>query len=87
LAYNVEGLSADMGYCIFCGLCVEACPRDALFLGYDYEKARYRRGELQLDKKGLALEGGKLRSGYARPNMEKALPEQTLLLKKSHPRK
>jgi formate dehydrogenase (NADP+) beta subunit len=84
MAYDVESISADMGYCIFCGLCVEACPRDALFMGYDFERARYRREELRLDKKGLALTEGKLRSGYARPNLEKTLPEQTLLLKKDH---
>ncbi len=42
-----------MGYCIFCGLCVEACPRDALFLGYEYEKSCYRREELVLDKEKL----------------------------------
>jgi ferredoxin len=87
MAYAVESIAADMGYCIFCGLCVEACPRDALFLGYDFEKACYRRKELQLDKKGLSLDQGKQRSGYARPNIEKTLPEQSLLLKKDHRKK
>jgi ferredoxin len=30
----------DTGYCIQCGLCVEACPYEALYLGYDYERAK-----------------------------------------------
>jgi formate dehydrogenase beta subunit len=80
MAYQVESITADMGYCIFCGLCVEACPRDALFMGYGYERAKYRRGELYLDKKGLSLDDKKQRSGFMRPNIEKTLPEQTLLL-------
>jgi formate dehydrogenase beta subunit len=87
LAYKVEGIAADMGYCIFCGLCVEACPRDALFMEYGFEKARYRREELLLDKNGMALTDGKQRSGYCRPNMEKGLPEQTLLIKRDHRKK
>jgi len=83
MAFKVESLQADMGYCIFCGLCVEACPRDALFMGYGYERAKYRRGELRLDKSGLAMAEGKVRSGYCRPEIEKTLPAQTLLVNDS----
>ncbi|HSW57911.1 MAG TPA: FAD-dependent oxidoreductase, partial [Dehalococcoidales bacterium] len=80
MAYAVENISADMGYCIFCGLCVEACPRDALFMGYGFERARYRVAEFKLDKSGLAMGEGKIRSGYCRPNIETTLPPQTLLI-------
>jgi NADPH-dependent glutamate synthase beta subunit-like oxidoreductase/ferredoxin len=80
MAFNVESITADMGYCIFCGLCVEACPRDALFLGYGFERAKYRLSELQLDKQGLALTDDNQRGGYCRPNIEITLPEQTLLI-------
>ncbi len=38
--YNVEQIEVDTGYCIFCGLCVEACPYEALYLGYAYERAK-----------------------------------------------
>jgi formate dehydrogenase (NADP+) beta subunit len=87
LEYAVDKLEADMGYCIFCGLCVEACPRDSLFLGYDYEKAVYKREDLFLDKDKLLFEEGskKVRSGFCRPRFEKELPAQTLLQDKDKP--
>ena len=44
--YEVETYRVDTGYCVQCGLCVEACPYDALFMGYSYERAKYRRGDL-----------------------------------------
>ncbi len=33
----------DAGRCMYCGLCVEACPSDALHWGQGYELAVYRR--------------------------------------------
>jgi len=78
--YLVEKFEVDIGYCIFCGLCVESCPFDALFLSYDYERARYRRQELVMAKEGLLLSEKKQPSGYARPKVEATLPKQTLLL-------
>jgi NADPH-dependent glutamate synthase beta subunit-like oxidoreductase/formate hydrogenlyase subunit 6/NADH:ubiquinone oxidoreductase subunit I len=80
LAYVVDQFEVDTGHCIFCGLCVEACPRHALFLDYGYEHASYRRQELVLAKEDLLLSGDKQPSGYARPEFEVALPTQTLLL-------
>ena len=78
--YIVDKFEVDMGRCIFCGLCVEACPFDALFMGYAYERARYRRQELVMDKEALLLSGERQPSGYARPKIEAGLPRQTLLL-------
>jgi NADH-quinone oxidoreductase chain I len=78
--YKVEQFEADMGYCIFCGLCVEACPYDALYMGYAYERARYRRGELVLAKEALLESETRKPSGYFKPKIEASLPKQTLLL-------
>lgn len=78
--YIVEKFEVDSGYCIFCGLCVESCPYEALFMDYGYERARYRRRELVLSKEELLTSEKKQPSGYARPKVEAALPRQTLLL-------
>ncbi len=78
--YEVEKFEVDTGYCIFCGLCVESCPYEALFMGYAYERARYRRQELVLTREDLLLSDERQPSGYARPKIEAALPQQTLLL-------
>ncbi len=78
--YIVEKFEVDSGYCIFCGLCVEACPYDALYLSYDYEMSRYRRREVIKDKEALLLTPAKKISGYFQPEIEKVLPRQILLL-------
>ena len=85
--YIVDKFEVDMGRCIFCGLCVEACPFEALFMGYAYERARYRRQELVMDKEGLLLSGERQPSGYARPKIEAGLPRQTLLLDRDEVKK
>jgi len=85
--YEVEKFEVDTGYCIFCGLCVDACPYEALFMGYAYERARYRRQELLLAKEGLLASDERKPSGYARPKIEVTLPRQTLLLDRDKARK
>jgi NAD(P)H-quinone oxidoreductase subunit I len=77
--YAVEGFEVDTGYCISCGLCIEACPYDALFMGYAYELGRYRREDLVLTRDQL-MEDGKKASGYYRPEVAAELPLQTLLI-------
>jgi NADH-quinone oxidoreductase subunit I len=39
----------EMGACMMCGLCVEACPFDAIEMGQDYELARYDADELTVE--------------------------------------
>ena len=85
--YVVEKFEVDNGHCIFCGLCVESCPYEALFMSYDYERARYRRQELVMAKEGLLLSDKKQPSGYARPKVEATLPQQTLLLDRERVKK
>ena len=46
----------DLSRCMFCGLCEDACPTDALELTQDFEIANYSREGAILDRK--ALENG-----------------------------
>lgn len=79
-SYSVEKFEIDTGRCMFCGLCVESCPYDALCMGRAYELAKYRRSDLILDKDALLESETRKPSGYFRPKIEKTLPAQTLLI-------
>ncbi|UCH42808.1 MAG: NADH-quinone oxidoreductase subunit I [Dehalococcoidales bacterium] len=81
--YEVEKFEVDTGYCISCGLCVEACPFDALFMGYAYELAKYRRGELVQTNEMLFASEERRRSAYMHPELADELPRQTLLLERN----
>jgi len=78
--YVVEKFEVDTGYCIFCGLCVEACPFEALYMGYAYERARYRRNDLVQNKETMMETPDREVSGYFYPERAAKLPRQTLLL-------
>ena len=80
--YEVEKYQVDTGYCIQCGLCVEACPFDALFMGYSYERAKYRRGDLVQANDMLLESPERPASGYFHPDIAKKLPRQTLLVER-----
>jgi len=80
--YEVETYRVDTGYCIQCGLCVEACPYDALFMGYSFERAKYRRGDLVQADDELLESPERPASAYFHPEIDEKLPKQTLLIDK-----
>jgi len=80
--YKVENFEVDTGYCIQCGICVEVCPYEALYMGYAYERAKYRRGELVQRNEMLLTSAERPRSGYMYPEIAASLPEQTLLVER-----
>ena len=77
-------LEVDTGYCISCGLCVEACPYNALHMGYAYERAKYRRQELVQTNQALLASPERRASAFMHPDMEADLPKQTLLVDKKY---
>ena len=66
--YRVETFDIDTGRCMFCGLCVEACPYDALFMGTGFERATYTRKSMVVHQDELTT-SFKKPSAYARPQL------------------
>ncbi len=50
-----EVYNIDYGRCIFCGYCVEACPKDAITHGYNFELSVYNRADLLKTKDDLLI--------------------------------
>ena len=67
--YAIDKFDIDTGRCMFCGLCVEACPYDALHMGTDFERGNYQRVNLVLDKDTLTSQN-KNPSSWFRPQFE-----------------
>jgi NADH-quinone oxidoreductase subunit I len=68
--YKLETFDIELARCMFCGLCVEACPYDALHLGSGFERARERKSDLVIPLEELRS-SPKRPSTWFRPQLEK----------------
>lgn len=69
-SYKVDVFDIDQARCMYCGLCVEACPYDALHMGTGFEAAKLTREELVIDINTLK-DRAKHPSTWFRPQLER----------------
>jgi NADH-quinone oxidoreductase chain I len=67
--FDVDVFDIETARCMFCGLCVEACPYDALHMGSGFERARSRQTDLVIRLQELK-QAPKRPSTWFRPQLE-----------------
>ncbi len=84
----LDRFAIDYALCMYCGICVEVCPYDALFWSREFEYAEYDIRELTHEKERLsdwmatvlpppALEEGALLAGMPEPELAPPAPPAT----------
>ncbi|MCZ6502362.1 MAG: NADH-quinone oxidoreductase subunit NuoI [Gammaproteobacteria bacterium] len=58
-----EVFDIDMGRCLYCGLCEDACPVDAIAMGSHFEFSTYSSKDLLVNKATLLAMPGKTEKG------------------------
>lgn len=71
-SYGIDVFDIDIGRCMFCGLCVEACPYDALHMGSQFERGNYERDNLVISIDELRS-NLKKPSSWFRPQFEEKM--------------
>ena len=69
-SYRIDVFDIDQGRCMYCGLCVEACPYDALHMGSSFEASQYTRADLVVNVEMLRKRD-KHPSTWYRPQLER----------------
>jgi NADH-quinone oxidoreductase subunit I len=70
-----QAFDIDMLRCIYCGLCQEVCPEEAIFLQNQYSMTGYTRAEMVNDKAKLYELGGTLPDQHFKWDKKKAAAE------------
>ncbi|HET9367334.1 MAG TPA: 4Fe-4S binding protein, partial [Candidatus Udaeobacter sp.] len=66
-----EAFDIDMIRCIYCGMCEEVCPEQAIFLRKDYTITGYTRAEMVHHKEKLLEIGGVIHGVVLKWNKKK----------------
>ncbi len=66
-----EAFDIDMIRCIYCGMCEEVCPEQAIFLRKDYAITGYTRAEMVHHKEKLLEIGGVMHGVVLKWNKKK----------------
>jgi len=64
---HIDHWRYEIGACMMCGLCVEACPFDAVCMSHDYELARTDKSALSIELLTDVPAAGKRRAPTAAP--------------------
>jgi NADH-quinone oxidoreductase subunit I len=70
-----QAFDIDMLRCIYCGLCEEVCPEEAIFLQNQYSMSGYSRAEMVNHKDRLYELGGTLPDKHFKWEVKKAAEE------------